>query len=423
MRASFACLLALFSMPAFCNSSWACPRTLLLDGGTLYTAEQTLNSTRILVKEGKIESINENPYENVETHIRLPQDAVIIPGMIDIHMHGALGVDVMDAEESALVSLCMTLPEEGVTSFLATTMSEERSKIEAALLSVAKYMGDFNDKGAEIIGVHLEGPFIAMSKCGAQNAKYILNVDTSLFEKWQSMSGGNIKIVTFAPEKEDADKLVAYLNQQGIIASIGHTDASYEQALAATEKGASHCTHCYNAMTGLHHRKPGVVGLTLTTDLKAELIADGVHVHPKILDLTYRTKGAEGIILVSDSMRGKYLKDGCYVLGGQDVDVSGGAAYLAGTNTLAGSTLRLNRALANMRSATHASLNEMVKMTSTNAAKSLGLYPRKGALYSGSDADITVLSPDFEVLLTLCRGQVSYVSPLLKGYQTLENQR
>lgn len=389
---------------------------IIIKGGKLYTEKGSIQGyTALSARNGKIVSLNEAQCldsSDVE-YIELPDDAIIIPGMIDVHTHGALGVDMMDGTVEALDILCKTLPREGVTSFLATTMSESSDKIERAIQNVGECIQK-ESRGAEIIGIHLEGPFISKSKCGAQNPQHLLVPDIVLFEKWQRICKGSIRIVTIAPELEGAINFIKYLKDQGVIASIGHTNANHKQALEAYDAGASHCTHCFNAMTGVHHREPGVVGVALTTNLNIELIADGVHINPHILHLAYLAKSPERIILITDAMRGKYLDDGVYSLGGQEVMLKQGAAYLKGTQTLAGSTLALNEGLRNMMNATGATIDELVKMTSSNAAKELGIYPQKGSLSLGSDADITVLDKNYNVLLTLCRGKLCYLNEVIR---------
>lgn len=339
-----------------------------------------------------------------------------IPGLIDLHIHGAAGADVMDATPEALAKIAAALPAEGTTAFLATTITAPKERIEAALANVDQYVRAFEardgadeSKGAaEILGVHLEGPFLSRKHAGAQPIEHIISGDLSTFQRWQKASGDRIRLVTLAPEEEGMLSLIRSLREEGVIASIGHTDATYADVRSAVEAGATHVTHLFNAMRGFHHREPGTVGGALAaSELMVELIADGIHVHPAAVALTYRIKGKEGITLITDAMRAKCLGNGVYDLGGQQVFVSDGKATLA-DGTLAGSVLTLNHGIRNMIRFSGCSLEEAVYMASYNPAKELGILHRKGSLAVGKDADLVLLNREGEVEYTFCRGRLSY---------------
>lgn len=388
-------------------------KLLLMAPGKAIFENETAEGIYIYIEDGKINEMG--PIEKVPSRlqeaekIELSKEHTVVPGFIDVHIHGAAGADTMDATPEALTVMANALPAEGTTSFLATTITQKHENIEKALANAAHYCEHRNSPGkAEILGIHLEGPFINAKHKGAQPEEYILNPDLSLFKKWQKLAGGRIKLVTIAPELENGLEFVRYLDKNGVVASIGHTDAVYEEMEKAVKAGAKHVTHLFNGMRGIHHREPGAAGAALLfKELMVELIADGIHVHPEVMKLISRAKGTDGMILITDAMRAKCLKNGIYDLGGQDVSVSGGKALLA-DGTLAGSILKMNDSIKNTINATEISLEEAVKMASSNPAKQLKVFDRKGSIALGKDADITVLTSDYQVDLTICRGEVAF---------------
>ncbi|MFL6516447.1 MAG: N-acetylglucosamine-6-phosphate deacetylase, partial [Bacillus sp. (in: firmicutes)] len=227
-------------------------------------------------------------------------------------------------------------------------------------------------------------------------------------QKWQSLTNGNIKLVTLAPERPGGLDMIRYLKSNGIIASIGHTDATFDEVNEAIDAGANHVTHLFNQMRGLHHREPGVVGAAFLRDeLKAEIIVDGVHVRPEMVKLAFKQKQSEGLILITDSMRAKCLKNGKYDLGGQEVTVKNGKAVLE-DGTLAGSILKLGHAVKNIIAYTGCPLEDAIEMASVNPAKQLNIYDRKGSIAVGKDADIVILDEEMEVYMTLCHGAIAF---------------
>ncbi|ARK32403.1 N-acetylglucosamine-6-phosphate deacetylase [Halalkalibacter krulwichiae] len=387
-------------------------KTIVLTNGNIYSQQGYIENGYIKVKNGKIIdvcSMSNYQFEKSSDVIDL-QGKTVIPGMIDLHIHGAAGADVMDANPDALEAMTIALSMEGVTSFLATTMTQSDEAISAALRNVASFLKEPSKRGrSEILGVHLEGPFINPNKAGAQPSQHIKLPEIPLFQKWQDLAEGAIKVVTMAPEQGEGMGLVRFLKQSGIVVSIGHSDASFAEVEEAVEAGATQVTHLYNQMKGLHHREPGVVGAAFLLDeLYAEMIVDGIHVSPEMVDLAYRQKKAEKIILISDAIRAKCLKNGMYDLGGQQVIVEGGKAMLA-DGTLAGSVLKLKDAAKNMLSyAKDCSLVDVIQMASVNPAKQAGVYDRKGSLVAGKDADIVVLNDELDVEMTFCLGELAY---------------
>ncbi|WP_070121782.1 N-acetylglucosamine-6-phosphate deacetylase [Bacillus marinisedimentorum] len=331
-----------------------------------------------------------------------------VPGFIDLHIHGADGADAMDATPEALTKIAKALPAEGTTSFLPTTMTGSAADIEQALENAADFIESRYTDGAEALGVHLEGPFISPKRAGAQHPGNIVKPDKEQFKKWQEKANGHIRLVTMAPEEEGGLELASYLKETGVIASIGHSDATYEQAVMGIKAGISHATHLFNGMRGLHHREPGTAGTVLIHDeVKAEIIADGIHVRPEMVKLAYKNKTRDGLIIITDAMRAKCLGKGTYDLGGQEVTVDETQATLT-DGTLAGSILKLKEAVTNVMSYTGCSLEDIVQMAAVNPARQLGVFGRKGSIASGKDADITILDENHDVVMTFCRGRLVF---------------
>lgn len=329
-----------------------------------------------------------------------------LPGFIDGHIHGAAGADTMDATQESLHKMAAWLPNEGTTTFLATTITQEEEAIETALEQVRLFIHQAGE--AELIGVHLEGPFVNPVKAGAQPLAHIHQPDTELFRKWQKLSGNKIKVVTLAPECDKDYQLTQLLVSEQIVASAGHTDSSFEQIKDAAEQGITQLTHLCNQMNGIHHRDVGAVGAAfLLPDLMSELIADGIHVAPEMLRLIYQNVGPDRLILITDSLRGKGLEDGTYDLGGQAVTVKDGKALLP-DGTLAGSMLQMKDAVRNMAAFADVSVADIAKMTAENPAKQYGIYDRKGSLAIGKDADIVLLDDQLTLQATYCRGNLAY---------------
>ncbi|WP_312095380.1 N-acetylglucosamine-6-phosphate deacetylase [Niallia sp.] len=387
---------------------------LVLKNLCIYTETEVTPKGYVVVKGGKIDAIGlmdsfqEKDWINARI-IDFPKGMNLIPGFIDIHIHGANNADAMDGTLNALEVMANTLPKEGTTSFLATTMTQDEESIEKSLSTIAQYMETVDQTGkAEIIGIHLEGPFISEKRVGAQPIQSVKKPDVALFKKWKSLSNNQIKIVTMAPEEDGNFELVRYLKAENIVPSMGHSDAVYDQVLKSIQAGVNHVTHLFNGMRGFHHRDPGVAGgALLHSELMAEMIVDGVHIHPEIVKLAFLQKGVDHIILITDSMRAKWLEDGISSLGGQKVIVKDGKALLE-NGSLAGSTLKMNDAINNMMNFTGCTLQDIVQMASYNPAKQIGILDKKGSIAKGKDADLVVLDENNQVMLTICNGQIVY---------------
>jgi len=326
--------------------------------------------------------------------------AYVSAGFIDLHIHGSGGADVMDATPEALEILSKTLPQTGTTSFLATTMTMSPTDIDNALQNIQQHSKAVT--GANILGVHLEGPFINRAKHGAQDKLYVQQANLSLIVNYMD----EIKMITLAPEEEGSESFIQYLSEKhsNIILSIGHSNASYAKSKQCFTWGISHATHLFNAMNAYHHREPGIVGAVFDSNVTCDIIADLVHTHPSTLELVQKMK-KDKLILITDAMRAGCMKCGTYDLGGRRVDVSKGKAILE-DGTLAGSVLKMNEAMYNMLTYTTMSLISIVNAVTKIPAEMLGV--NKGKLHRGYDADIVIFDENFSIITTIVNGKVKY---------------
>jgi N-acetylglucosamine-6-phosphate deacetylase len=385
--------------------------SLIIHGPKIYADSGIIADGVLLIEEGRIHACR-GDRSIAEADVTFPSTYSLIPGRIDLHVHGIAGVDVMDATPAALTTMSRMLAQEGTTSFLATTMSMPVEAISAAIENVRRFMENKHHTGARILGLHLEGPFIAPDKMGAHQGEYLLPPDVELMRKWQTLAAGAIKLVTLAPELTGADSLIACLMALGIVPSIGHSNASHSVALEAIHQGCRHITHLFNAMSGLHHRSPGVALAALESHALAEIIADGEHVSWEILKFVMRVKGPHELCVVTDSMRAKCMPDGKYLLGQQDVFVKQGAARLA-DGTLAGSVLTMEKAVQNLLTQGICDLPQSIHLCSINPAKQLGIFDKTGSIAPGKWADVVVLDEKQHVVMTVCQGEIIWVSQLV----------
>ena len=330
----------------------------------------------------------------------------IIPGMIDVHCHGAYGFDTNDGEGGGLEMWAKHLPEEGITGFLPTTVTQGVDVLTNALVGVAKYMRK-EQKGAQVLGVNFEGPYLNTKFKGAQPEQFIVVPTIEQFKAYQDAAEGNIKIITLATEKDPDYALTRYASSNGTVVSIGHSGATYEEALMGVANGAMSMTHVFNGMTGFHHREPGLVGAAMRIkEVYGEIITDGNHVHWAAINNFVMDKGPNHAVMITDSLRCKGSPEGIYDLGGQSVEVrANGSAYLVGTNTLAGSSLKFNEGLRNLIEYVQVPVNYAINMVSLNAAMMLRIDDHKGKLVAGYDADIVVLDNEYNVEQTYSLGK------------------
>ncbi|PTE44102.1 N-acetylglucosamine-6-phosphate deacetylase [Staphylococcus equorum] len=377
----------------------------VIENGRIYTEEEIIERGYIIVKDDKITDVGKGDYEGALTTYDA-QGQHVLPGFIDIHMHGGYGEDAMDASYDGLKHLAESLLSEGTTSFLATTMTQSDENITKALENIIEYQKQQNVlKAADIVGIHLEGPFISEHKVGAQNPAYVQRPSIEKVQQFQKTANNQIKVITFAPEVEGAHETLEALHDQ-IRFSIGHTVATFDETNEAVARGAKHVTHLYNAGTPFEHREPGVFGAAWTNDsLSTELIVDGIHSHPTAIQIAYKQKGNTRFFLITDAMRAKGMPDGEYDLGGQNVIVKGSEARLA-SGALAGSILKMNEGLKNLIQYTGDSLDNLWRVTSLNQAIALNIEAQKGSLKVGKDADIVIVDDEITVQTTIKAGAI-----------------
>ena len=332
---------------------------------------------------------------------------IVVPGFIDKHIHGANGSDTMDAKIENLSVTANAIIKEGTTAFLATTMTQDKSLIISSLSALKEYI-EKESTGATLLGAHLEGPFISKKHIGAQPEEYISVPSVELFDEFLSASGNNIKTVTLSPETDGATELIKYLKEKGIVISAGHTDASYDEIEKATKDGLTSITHTFNAQKGIHHRDIGTAGAGLLLDeLYTEIICDLIHLSAPAIKLVLKCKPKDKIILITDSMRAKYLPEGESELGGQKVIVSGNSARLE-NGALAGSILKMNDAIRNLVCVLGVPFTTAIDFATINPAKNLGIDNEMGSIAVGKRANFTVLDKDFNVCTVIVDGKVVY---------------
>lgn len=358
----------------------------------------------VLIKGSKIHKINPENHEYEKEEVIDAQGLYLSPGFIDVHLHGAGGCDTMDGNIDSLNTISKTVAKYGTTSFLATTMTCAIEDIKKAVEASHKCMRE-GTEGAHVVGVHLEGPFISPSMIGAQNPNFIAKPSIDTFNYITNGHLEAIKSITLAPEVDGAKELIRYIKEQEIVISIGHSKATYQEAIEGIKCGIGHSTHLYNAMTPLHHREPGIVGAIFDTDITTETISDGIHINYPSLRVAYKQKGLDKVLLVTDAMMACGMPEGKYSLGGQDVFVKDGAARLKEGN-LAGSILTLDKAIRNVYKNTNYLLNDIVKMATYNGAVLCKIQDRKGLIKEGYDADLVLFDDEINIKKVFIDGKV-----------------
>ncbi|AZS15263.1 N-acetylglucosamine-6-phosphate deacetylase [Paenibacillus lutimineralis] len=365
---------------------------------------QILPSATVWIANGKVERIETQELKKFEDGYE-PIDGKgmwLIPGMIDVHIHGANGYDMMDGTEASIQEVSRACAATGCTSFLATSVSSTMEDLLNMIHSVKFMIG--REQGARIAGIHLEGPYLNPRRKGMQNEKYLRHPNLEEMKLIFQEAGSLIKMVTIAPELPGGLELISFLKEQDVVIAIAHSDATYEEAKLAFAAGASHVTHCFNGMRPIHHRDPGlIVAAFEEPHVSLQAIVDQVHLHPAIIRLMHRLKGPEGMVLITDALQAMGLGDGNYIFGGHHVTVSEGIARLA-DGTLASSTVTMNEAL-RLTVVNGISMTDAVHMASTTPARILGL-PHKGKIEVGYDADLILLDERYQVQWTMIEGEL-----------------
>ncbi len=375
--------------------------------GKIITPEETITDAIVIIDGEKISAIESRQTVTdipIDVSVINANDLLVVPGLIDIHVHGAAGVDAMDANPDSLEKLSTFFIQHGVTSFLPTIGTQSTLAISTAIDNIKQNIAKAT--GAQPLGVHLEGPYLSHAYRGAQGEEWLRNPDPVEYEAW--FQTGIIKLMTIAPELEGAKALLERGKAYGVRFAAGHTQASPEQIISAVNAGLQLSTHTFNGMAGLHHRDLGTVGALLANDdVFCEIIADGVHVHPEVIKMLVRIKGIERTILVTDAIRATGMSDGIYDLLGHNIQVIAGIARTQ-AGGLAGSTLTLDRAIVNVQQFAGLSLNQAIEMATLTPARALGIEDVKGEIRPGRDADIVICDPDLKIKKVLVKGETLF---------------
>jgi len=374
---------------------------MIIKGNKIYVYGKGFEKTSIKIGNGKILEINEDLQDN---EVINADEMYVLPGFIDIHTHGAVSVDTMDADYEGLLNIKKYMAENGVTAFMPTTMSMALDDIEKAIINV-KECSKASD-GAEIIGIHMEGPSFCEKYKGAQNSKYLRNPKLEEIEGLIKAGEGLVKIISIAPELEGSKEFIEEVTKKyRITISVAHTNADYETVMGSFKWGISHATHLFNAMSAFTHRTPGTVGAILDSGICSEIICDGVHLHPATARIAIKTLGTYNVVLISDSMRATGMPDGVYDLGGQNITVKDNSARTENGN-LAGSTTNVLSCFKNVIK-WGIKIEDAVKMASQNPARQVKAE-NKGKISKGADADFTILDKDFNLVYTIVGGEIKH---------------
>ena len=360
--------------------------------------DKVLEDYYMEVEDGKIKSFSKEQPKEFED-----SGEIIAPGLVDTHIHGYHGEDIMNAKKGALEIISKGLLETGVTSFLPTTLTDSTERLDEACRVVGEEYKDVT--GAKVRGVFLEGPFFTEKYKGAQNEKYMSDPDIEKLKKWKNLSNGLVNKIAIAPERAGVEDFIHKANTMGVTVALGHSDASYEDAMAAVDEGANIFVHTFNGMSGLHHRNPGMVGAAMNSEAISELICDGHHVNPVSANILMDVKGRDKIALITDCMSAGGMANGDYKLGEFDVVVKDGTARLKEGGNLAGSILKLKDAVKNVVDWQIADVFEAIQMASLVPAKSVGIDDVCGKLKIGYDADFIVLDQSLDLKSTYLNGE------------------
>jgi len=380
----------------------------VITAARLCTPDEWIEHPVIVVEDGHITDLqSREATANRDGKLLEFRDLVLAPGLIDIHIHGGVGHDVMEPDDSALAQVERQLVKHGVTGYLPTTVTAPEDRILRAVDTLGKAIAKAkkNDDRAQPLGIHLEGPFISHEKRGVHPPQNLVPPSPQAFDRFWQASAGTVRMLTIAPELPGALDTIHYARKLGVHCSLGHSNATYEDTASAIAAGADHATHTFNAMRALDHRDPGILGAVLGNNaLTADIIADGIHVHPAIVELFLKAKGPDRAILITDAISATGMPEGVYKLGGLEVRVQDNRCEYQGR--LAGSVLTLDRAIRNVMSFTGVALNQAAKLATLNPAKLLGVQRERGRLAQGARADMVVMTQDGQVKHTIMGGQL-----------------
>ncbi len=363
--------------------------------------EQGILKTNLIVENGIIKSIGDFECDGL---IELDDKYIVIPGLIDQHIHGALGVDAIDGSRDDIYKMACALPQEGVTAFLPTTTTQSVEVIDQSLVSIKNYIKENNIEGAEVLGAHLEGPYLTRKYAGAQLPDYILKPDIKSFKHFQEVSGDTIKLVSIAIEEEGALDLIKYLKSQNVTVSVGHSAAGYEDFVKSIKEGLTCVTHTFNGMKPLRRDEIGTVGSAFLFDeLYTEAICDGIHISKPAVKLLCKNKPKDKIILITDALRTKFMPEGKYYELEQVIILKDGAARLE-DGRLAGSVLQMNQAIRNIMEFANIDFETAVKFATENPAKNLDVFDKMGSIKENKLANLVVVDKNINVYQTIRNG-------------------
>jgi N-acetylglucosamine-6-phosphate deacetylase len=381
-------------------------KRLLITNCRLFDAADNSKTTSILIEDGTIAQVGQFDSTITCDNTLDAQGRTIAPGFIDVHIQGAGGADILDATPEALEAISRTCARFGTTSFLATTVFKPNQKNQHLTVAAEHVGRDLG--GANLLGIHLEGPFISPEKKGMIRPECICPPSPQVLDEIQDLANGHLRMMTIAPELPGSLRMIERLVDSGVIASFGHSNATYEQTLAGFDAGISHVTHLFNAMPSIHHRAPGpLVAIFQAKPVTAQLIADGVHIHPAVLKFTYEALGPDRIVPITDGMQALGLGDGKFVYNGIEYESRDGTARYK-NGTLIGTALGLSRLIQKLAAFTDCPLEVAIKMATENPAKVLGLSDNKGTIAAGEDADLVLLDHDNSVHTTIVAGRIAF---------------
>lgn len=350
---------------------------------------------RILPKDAALES---------EAKVYDAEGKKVVPGFLDIHTHGAVGVDVNAATAEELGKIGHFMATQGTTAWLCSVLTDTKEQTLWCIDEFKKHKKMEND-GADLLGIHLEGPFLAKEFKGAMPEHLLRDADVELLKEYQEAAEGNIRYLTVSPEIDGIVDAIPAVRDLGIVVAIGHSGADYDTSMKAIENGAASCTHIFNAMKLLHQHFPAIMGAAMESDIYCEAICDGRHLHPGVVRLLIKTKGLDRVVAITDSIMAAGLPDGNYKLGVNDVVVVDGDAKLASNGVRAGSTLTTGQALKNIMKFTGRPIEEVLQLLTVNPAKLIGVFDKKGSIADGKDADLVILDDENNVTDTFVRGK------------------
>lgn len=385
-------------------------KTICLRNGTVFTGIAMVPHTSVIIEDGKIADVISN--DKLDT-LKLPTDttmiyvngAYIAPGFIDTHIHGIHGYDTSDASVDSILEMSKALINYGVTAFCPTLYPQDHNTFMKSIESIRDAMG--HEEGAKIFGANLEGPFISREKHGALDPKYMQPINMKKMEEYNKAAGGNISIMTVAPELEGIHELALYCAKNGIVLAAGHSDATYDDMMEGVKTGILHSTHFFNAMRRLHHRDPGVVGaIMIYPNIACEIIADGYHLHPAIVKLLGRVKPIHKIVLVTDSLKPTRQTSGKLMANNEEVYCKNGLFVRKADETIAGSALTMIKGVRNLVEDMDVPLEDALRMASCNPATVISKQIETGYIMPGRDADIVVFDKDYNIKLTMVNGDI-----------------